>query len=168
MQTPKRRSEQDRLARQHTDNHLTEDAIARLRRELSTCKERRPHLAEETQRMREMGDLSENAGYHTAKAQLMRNNFRILEIEDELKHAIVIERGVSIGGRIRIGSTVTVRTGDRERTFEILGSQESSPTRGRISYSSPLGCALMDRTVGDQVTVTVNGKTTTHSIIAVQ
>lgn len=168
MQVPKRRSEQDRLARQRADHHLTADAIAQLQRELAACKERRPRLAEEVQRMREMGDLSENAGYHTAKAQLTHVNFRILEIEDELTHAIVITRGASAGGRVRIGSTVTVRTGDRASTFEILGSQESNPTRGRISHNSPLGRALMDHTVGDHVTVTVNGKTTTYTIIAAE
>lgn len=168
MQTPKRRSEQQRLAQQRTDHHLTADAIAALQRELVVCKTRLPRLAEETQRMREMGDLSENAGYQTAKAQLTRVNFRILEIEDELKHAVVITRGASAGGRVRIGSTVTVRTGDRELTFEILGSKESNPTRGRISHSSPLGSALMDHTTGAHVTVTVNGKATTYTIVAVQ
>jgi len=168
MQTPKRRSEQARLARQHTDHHLTADAVAQLQRELVACRERLPRLAEETQRMREMGDLSENAGYHTAKAQLTRVNFRILEIEDELKHAIVIDRGAGASGQVRIGSTVTVRTGDRELTFDILGSQESNPTRGCISYSSPLGSALMGHTDGDHVAVTVNGKTTTYTVVSVR
>lgn len=118
--------------------------------------------------MREMGDLSENAGYQTAKAQLTRVNFRILEIEEELKHAVVITRGASTGGRVRIGSTVTVRTGNRELTFEILGSREAHPSRGRISHNSPLGSALMDHMVGDRVTVTVNGKTTAYTIVDVQ
>lgn len=168
MQTPKRRSEQHRLAQQRTDHHLTTDAIAALQRELASCKTRLPRLAEEAQRMREMGDLSENAGYQTAKAQLTRVNFRILEIEEELKYAVVITRGASAGGRVRTGATVTVHTGNRELTFEILGSQEANPGRGRISHNSPLGAALMDHVVGDKITVTVNGKATTYTIVAVR
>lgn len=169
MQVPKRRSEQERLARRSWDRHLTPAAIARLRRELEDLKERqRPRLAEETQRMREMGDLSENAGYQTAKAQLTRVNFRILEIEDALKHATVIERGTGGGGRIRIGSIVTIRSGDRTQTFEILGSQESDPSRGRISHASPIGQALLGHVIGDIVEVAVRGATTSYIILRVE
>ena len=168
MQIPKRKSEQDRLARQQSDHHLTAEAVEALRRELQNLKEhQRPRLAEETQRMREMGDLSENAGYQAAKAQLTRINFRILEIEEELKHAIVIDRGSGASGQVRIGSTVTIRTGDRESTFEILGSQESNPGRGRISHGSPLGRALLGHGAGDAIAVNVNGKTTAYAIIRV-
>lgn len=169
MQVPKRRSEQERLARQSWDRHLTSAAIAGLRRELEDLKDRqRPRLAEETQRMREMGDLSENAGYQTAKAQLTRVNFRILEIEDALKYAIVIERGTGGGGRIRIGSIVTIRSGDRTQTFEILGSQESDPSRGRISHASPIGQALLGHVMGDAVEVVVRGKSTAYTVVRVE
>ncbi|MDO8599764.1 MAG: transcription elongation factor GreA [bacterium] len=168
MQVPKRRSEQERRAREHVDHHLTREAIEQLQRERARLIAHVPKLADETQRMREMGDLSENAGYQTAKAQLTRANFRILEIEEQLKYAVPIARGVSSSGRVQIGSTVTIARDGVERTYEILGSEEVNPSRGRISHHSPLGVALMGRKVGDAVTVTVNGKTTTYTILAVQ
>ncbi|MBI4433475.1 GreA/GreB family elongation factor [Candidatus Uhrbacteria bacterium] len=168
MRTPQRRSERDRELRERVDYHLTPDAIERLRRELLDCKDRqRPRAVDEMQRTSEMGDRSDNAAYTTAKAQLTRINFRILSIEDRLKYAVPIARGADMFGRVQIGSTVVVMVHGQERTFEILGSQESSPARGRISHHSPLGAALMGRAVGDVVKIDVNDRTTEYAIIRI-
>ncbi|MBI4142399.1 GreA/GreB family elongation factor [Candidatus Uhrbacteria bacterium] len=154
--------------RRHTDEYLTPEAIGRLRRDLKDLRTRqRPLAAAEMRRTAEMGDLSENAGYSAAKAQLMRINHRILSIEERLKCAVPIARGSGPSGRIRIGSTVVVSRDGREQTFDILGSQESNPTRGRISHRSPLGTALLGHHTGDDVTAVVNGRDITYRIIRV-
>jgi transcription elongation GreA/GreB family factor len=168
MRVPQRRSEQKGEMRRQPDYLITPEAIERLRRDLADLRLRqRPQAAAEMRRTAEMGDLSDNAGYSTAKAQLTRINNRILSIEERLKRAVPIERGTGTSGRIHIGSTVVVAREGREQTFEILGSHESSPGRGRISYHSPLGAALMDHSTGDDVTAMVNGRSITYRIIRV-
>ena len=168
MQVPKRKSETARIMQRRQDYHLTPEAIEGLKREFVDLKERqRPRVAEEAQRMREMGDLSENAGYQSAKAQLVRINFRLLEIEDQLKYAVLIKRGVSVSGRVQIGSTITIARDGVERAYEILGSEEVDLKRGRISHNSPLGAALIGHKIGDDVTLTISGRVTHYRIVRV-
>ncbi|MFH1430125.1 MAG: GreA/GreB family elongation factor [Candidatus Uhrbacteria bacterium] len=168
MQIPRRKSEQESRAKRTTDHYLTPEAVERLRRTLDDLVHRqRPLAAEETRRMADMGDRSENAGYTSAKAMLTRINNRIVSIEERLKHAIVIERGADRDGCVRIGSMVVVSIDGRERTFEVLGSQEVSPGRGRISYRSPLGAALIGHRVGDCVTITVSEKEKMYRIVRI-
>ena len=150
MQIPKRRSEEQRRALQRTDHLLTPEAIERIKNTLLRLKKKRPNLVEEISRTQAMGDLSENAGYQDAKSRLRRNNSRILSLEDRIKNAIPILIGAS-DGTIRIGSTVTCESNGREQTFTILGSQESDPAKGRISYSSPLGAQLMGMQIGQHI-----------------
>lgn len=154
MQVPKRKSESLRQAGRHTDHHLTRSAIDKLERRLQRLEnEDRPRAVSDLAAAREMGDLSENAAYTEAKARLRSVDNRILSIKDRLKHAVVIEGGPTTDGRIRIGSRVRLAVNGREREYEILGSQESRPAAGRISFSSPLGAALMGRQAGETVTV---------------
>lgn len=132
------------------DRFLTPEAIGRLKDELARLeKAERGTAAAEVRRAAEMGDLSENAGYQAAKAHLRRVNARILSIQGRLKAAIPIARG-SDDGIVRIGSTVEVEMSGKRFTYEILGSQESDPSRGRISYLSPLGSSLLGRAAGDE------------------
>lgn len=135
------------------------DEIARLLKE-------RPAVIEDMQLAATQGDFSENAGYQSAKQKLRRINSRLDHLNDELNHAVPIAKG-SIDGRISIGSTVTVEVGGREMTFEILGTQESNPSRGRISYVSPIGSALLDHVVGDVVEVSVNDRVVRYTIVKV-
>jgi transcription elongation factor GreA len=125
-------------------------------------KERKEAIAE-VQRGAEMGDFSENVGYQIAKANLRRLNARILNLEERIKQAIPIESGTDKEGRIRIGSTVTLRTQAKEMTYQILGSQESNPAKGFISHGSPLGKLLVGKRVGDDVTLSLpHGETIYH------
>lgn len=152
MRVPKRKSETQREALQgEPDRFLTPQAISRLKDELERLiKDERGKAAAEVRRAGEMGDFSENAGYQAAKAHLRRVNGRILSLQERLKHAIPIESGTD-DGRVRIGTTVDVEMNGKASTYEILGSQESNPSRGRISYLSPLGAALMGHVAGDEV-----------------
>ena len=155
MRIPKRRGEEERAAlAEPMDRYLTSEKIARLKRELENLVSReRGEAAAEVRRLAEMGDFSENAGYQIAKATLRRINSRIDSLKERIKVAIPIESGPDDQGRVRIGSTVVLTTGDKQLTFEILGSQETSPSAGRISHLSPLGAALLGRKIADEVTV---------------
>ena len=151
MQLPKRPKEEMKRMNQTYDHHLTQDKIERLRRDLERLlKTERPEAIAETQRLAEMGDFSENVGYQVAKAHLRRINNRITSIEERLKSAIPIELG-SRDGRVHIGSTVVLESDGESRTYQILGSQETDPTRGRISHLSPLGSGLLGCVEGNEV-----------------
>lgn len=169
MQIPRRRSEQHQKYQRPSDvdAYLSAAAIARLKDELARLEKERPKAAEDVSRLKEMGDLSENAAYTEAKFQLRHINGRIESIKERLKHAIVIDEQAGAAGVVRVGATVTIRSNGREKTYQIVGSQEADPSRGRISRLSPLGQLLMGKRAGDAATREVNGETSTVEIIRV-
>ncbi len=105
----------------------------------------------EVRRLAEMGDFSENFGYQNAKALLRRINSRIDSLKERIKNAIPIKAGNSADGVIHLGSTVTVFVNAKPMSFEIVGSLETNPSRGRISHNSPIGVALIGHKAGDEV-----------------
>lgn len=167
MRLPTRKSEKERELLRQDDHYVTPAAIERMKQELERLikKERGP-AAEEVHRLAQMGDLSENAAYQFAKQHLRRINSRITSLEEKHKHAIPIPAG-SVDGKIRIGSTVTVRVNDREMTLEIVGSQETNPSRGRISHLSPMGQALLGHVAGNVVVIKINEHEMRYDVVDV-
>lgn len=165
MRLPTRKSETDRIALQgEPDNYLTPETMERMRRQITDLENvQRPSAKLELQRAQEMGDLSENFGYQEAKRRLRNINDRIIMLEERLKVAVPIKTG-SDDGKVRIGSTVTVETGGKERDFAIVGAQEAQPLKGRISYLSPLGASLMGKAVGEVVPIKTDHGETTYVI----
>ncbi len=151
------------------DYHLTAEAIQELKNELERIEQRiRPKAVEELRRTREMGDLSENFAYSAAKAKLNGLDMRVFEIKERLKNAIPIKRGAAADGSVRIGASVEVEINGKTKIYDIVGSQETSPGSGAISYLSPLGAALMGRKKGDRVSISANGKTISYTILGVR
>jgi transcription elongation GreA/GreB family factor len=111
--------------------------------------------------------LSENAEYQDAKAKLGRIDSRIFSLKERIKNAQVIEYGSDSSGKVRIGSTVTVMSNDKTRTYQIVGTQESDPSRGMISYRSPLGEALLGHAVGETVILNRDGQSLAYRITEV-
>jgi len=154
MRIPKRKSEESRKYGSRADDFLTSAAIRKLHDELARLVDiSRPRAVEDLTRAREMGDLSENAAYSEAKGRLAKIDSVIFSLKERLKSAVLIEPGAGPGGKVRIGSTVAVSVNGKERTYTILGSQETNPTAGRISHLSPLGSALIGRSSGDEVRI---------------
>ncbi|HBL39495.1 TPA: transcription elongation factor GreA [Candidatus Uhrbacteria bacterium] len=154
MQVPKRRGEEEARRKRVHDDYVTPEKIVAMERQLERLKKtERPAAIAETQRLAEMGDFSENVGYQISKANLRRINGKIMTLEERLKTAILIERGASADGVVRIGSTVAVVVDGIQKSYEILGSSETDPTRDRISHLSPLGRALLGHRAGDEVTL---------------
>lgn len=150
MQVPKRKP--GKFANEKPDRLITEEKLASLKSALKSIKEvDLPKASRDAAAAKEMGDFSENAAYTEAKSRLRRLKTRAASLEDRIKHAIVIEKGATADGSIKIGATVTIRMNGREKTYEILGSQETDPGSGRISYLSPLGSLLMGKKAGDTV-----------------
>lgn len=169
MQVPRRRSEQHHKYQRPSDvdHFLSAAAIARFRDELARLEKERPKAAEDVARYKEMGDLSENAAYTEAKAQLRRINGRIESVKERLKRAVVIDESAGAAGVVRVGATVTLRSNGQEKTYQIVGSQEADPSRGRISHLSPLGQLLIGKKAGDRVERDAGGKTVEVEIVSV-
>ncbi len=152
MQIPRRKSEEMKK-RDNGPIFLTAEGIQKLRDELTYLKKALPEHIAETQRTAAFGDRSDSAEYKDAKGRLRRTNWRILELHDELKRVTLIEPGKNASGTIQLGSTVMLGINGAQKTFQIVGPQETNPTEGRISHLSPLGAALIGHAKGDTVIV---------------
>lgn len=138
--------------------YLSQEGLTHLENQLARLKRELPEFSAEAARTAAYGDRSDNAEYKDAKGRLRRTQWRILEIQDELKRVVVIPSGPSATGTVQMGSTVVIEMNGSQKTFEILGPRETDPDRGRISFQSPIGTALLDHKQGDVVTVkTANG-----------
>jgi transcription elongation factor GreA len=138
---------------------MTPQGALKLREELVRLKEERPKISREIGVAREHGDLSENAEYHAAKERQGLVEARIKDIEDKLSRAEVIDPSKLKGDRVRFGATVTLTNldTDEEQTFQIVGADEADINRGTISVSAPLARALINKTLGDEIVVTLPG-----------
>lgn len=115
----------------------------------------RPAVIEAIEVARAHGDLSENAEYHAAKERQGQIEAMILDMEDQLSRALVIDPTTLSGDKVAFGATVTLLDEDKKQvTYQLVGQVEANATNGRISYNSPLGRALIGRLVGEEVEVT--------------
>jgi len=133
--------------------HLTAEGDARLRAELDELtRVRRPQIIARIRTAKEHGDLKENAEYHAAREEQSFLEGRVQAIEARLRSAVIVEAPAA-GSRVGLGSVVTLDDEGETVTYTIVGADESDPSRGRISSSSPVGRALVGRDTGDYVVV---------------
>ena len=136
--------------------YLTPEGLKRLQEELEYLKTvRRREVAEQIRKAVEVGGDVDNAEYDEAKREQARVEGRILELENLLKHAVVVSEAERVPGQVGVGSRVTLQdlsTG-REMAFTVVGSMEADPAHGKLSYESPVGRALMGRHQGEEVEV---------------
>lgn len=133
--------------------YLSEEKLEELKKELEYLKgEKRLEIAERLKTSKEFGDLSENSEYSEAREEQAKVEARIIELEETLKQAAVIEKGGSID-KVRVGSSVTLKKGNSVFKYSIVGSNETRPEEGRISNESPLGKSLLGHKVGDKIVV---------------
>ncbi len=167
MRLPTRKAEQDRLQMETVDPHLSQRRMRQLQDELARLKAAQPAAIEALQHTASMGDFSENAAYQQAKQDLRRLNTRMMRIEEILKQAVPIAPR-SHDGSVQLGSTVTVEHNGQSRVFEIVGSQEANPSRGRLSHQSPLGSLLIGCIAGEDVILSMDEKATQYHILRVE
>jgi len=149
------------------DPYLTEAKFRSLSIKLEAMKKSHPILAAEVKRLAEMGDFSENAGYQLAKGRLRGLNQRIMDLDKQLKEAEIIQPDPQMSA-VQIGSRVSLLKAGKMLNYVILGSNESDPAGGSISYLSPLGAALMGSQVGDTVYLNLEGKVVIYKIISLE
>ncbi len=144
-----------------------------LRAELKRLKsEDRPRVIKSIAEARSHGDLSENAEYHAAREQQGFIEGRILEIENRLAAAEIIDvSSLPATGRVVFGATVELEDQDQGAaavTYQIVGEDEADIRTGRISVTSPIARALIGKSTGDVVDVAAPGKTRSYEIVSVK
>jgi transcription elongation factor GreA len=145
-----------------TTNYLTAEAYKKLKEELEYLRKvKRKEIAQRVQEAKELGDLSENADYQKAKEDQAALESRIIELEEFLKRAVIIQPKKT--DRVEIGSIIEVenlsQSTSKKQVFTIVGSHEAQPLEGRISNESPLGKAFLGKKVGEIIDVeTPKGK----------
>src|SRR5216684_9217166 len=145
---------------------MTVEGFSRLEEELKHLKAvERPAVIRAIAEAREHGDLSENAEYHAAREKQSFIEGRIADLEGKVGNAEVIDPPIS-GDRVTFASTVLLEDASgKEIRYQIVGSDETEPARGRISILSPLARTLIGKSVGDRVTAQLPGGTKTFDIV---
>lgn len=152
-------------------NILTYEGLKKLEDELQDLKvNQRREIAQKIKEAREQGDLSENAEYDAAKDEQRDIETRIEEIEKILKNAeVVVEDEVDVN-KINVGCTVKVydEEFEEELEFKIVGSSEANSLQGKISNESPVGKALIGRSIGDVVEVETQAGVISYKVLAIE
>ena len=155
-----------------TRKPLTQKGADKLRIELRRLKtEDRPRVIQAIAEARAHGDLSENAEYHAGREQQGFIEGRIREIDHELSHSEIIDvSSLPAGDRVVFGATVDLENQDdgSKMTFQIVGELEADARLSLISITSPIARALVGKSVGDVVDVTVPGGMRAFEIVAVR
>jgi transcription elongation factor GreA len=149
---------------------ITKSGLDKLKEELKRLKSvERPKIVKEIAEARSHGDLSENAEYHAAKDKQSHLEGRLLQVEDWIARAEVIDVSKLKGERVVFGATVTLLDGDSgdEVRYQLVGELEADLKRGKISVTSPIARALIGRVEGDEVSVAAPGGTRKYEINAV-
>jgi len=148
--------------------YLSQEGIETIKKELQELKtKKRQEIAVCLQEAKDLGDLSENAEYFEAKEAQSFNENRIIELEELLKNAVVIETS-SEEDIVRVGSTIEVKSNNNAEIFNIVGSAEAKPQEGKISNESPLGRAFLGRKIGDKIEVKSPSGITKYKIIKIE
>ena len=149
---------------------ITNTGKSKVEEELKILKTmERPRIINDIAEARAHGDLSENAEYHAAKEEQAHNETRIMELEDLLSKAEVIDPSKLDGYDIKFGAKVKLvdLDTDEEANYQIVGDIESDFKEKKISISSPIARALIGKCIGDEVEVTTPGGSKCYEIIGV-
>jgi len=149
---------------------ITPDGYQKLQEELQRLlKVDRPKNIRDISEARAHGDLSENAEYHAAKERQSFIEGRIQELKTKLALSDVINPSKISQKKIAFGATVKVidLLSDEEKIFMLVGPEEADAKNGKISISSPVGKALLNKEVGDVVNIKVPAKTLEYEILEI-
>jgi len=129
----------------------------------------RPETVVALDEARQLGDLKENAEYHSAKEKLKLIDVQIAELSNTISKAVIVDPSSLPHDRVSFGSTINlvdVETDD-EFTYTIVGGVESNAEKGMISFNSPLAKQLMGKEEGDEIRATLPGGVKTFEILGV-
>jgi transcription elongation factor GreA len=149
---------------------MTAEGFDRLEEELRHLKSvERPAIIRAIAEAREHGDLSENAEYHAARERQSFIEGRVMELEDKISRAEIIDVSKLTGKQVKFGATVTVIDEDTEEKaiYQIVGEDEADIKAKRLAITAPLARALVGKSVGDSVEVSTPGGSKSYEIAKV-
>jgi len=136
---------------------MSQERLDDLKKELEYCETvREKEVSDLIKEARSFGDLSENSEYDEAKTEQGKLYSRIAELKDLIENAEIVEKkGSTKKGAISLGSKVKIHDveEDEDTEYEIVGSQEANPLKGKISDDSPVGRGLIGHTAGESVKI---------------
>ncbi|MBT3412794.1 MAG: transcription elongation factor GreA [Candidatus Jacksonbacteria bacterium] len=151
-----------------TLTYVTKAGFETLTEELEDLKKvKRREIAQRIKEAKELGDLSENAEYASAKDDQSFNEGRIAELESMLQDVKIIKNTGKKGGKVDVGSKVKLKIDSEELEYMIVGSSEADPLNGRISNESPLGKAFLGKEVGSEVEIEVPAGKVVYTILEI-
>ncbi len=137
---------------------ITYDGLRKLEEELEQLKgEKRKEIAERIRQALAFGDISENSEYDEAKNEQAQNEVKIVQLENTLKYASIIDEDEIDTDAVRLGTRVKIYDTEFEEEvdYHIVGSTEADPSMNKISNDSPVGRALIGKKAGDTIEVAV-------------
>ncbi|OVE79101.1 transcription elongation factor GreA [bacterium G20] len=147
--------------------NLTQDGLEELKEELKQLLGQRPIIADRIKQARELGDLSENAEYQTAREEQDRLESRIGELEHVVQNSKLIKKNKG-KDQVKLGSSVKLKTADGQlKQFQVVGTIEADPSSGKISDESPIGKALIGKKVGDRFEVKLPTEDCVYKVISI-
>ena len=149
--------------------YVSREGLEKLNAQLAACNERRIRVADGIEQARGHGDLSENAEYHAAKEQQAMLHARIRDLEDKIARSALLEDQDIDGSKAYLGATVTVlnKKTNREASYFLVSPPEMDLAKGKISVKSPVGMALLGRSVGDTAVAKVPAGDTEFEILEI-
>ena len=150
---------------------MTAPGFDRLEEELKQLKSvERPAIIRAIAEAREHGDISENAEYHAARERQSFIEGRVLELEDKISRAEVIDVSKLSGKQVKFGATVSVIDEDTEEKarYQIVGEHEANVKGGKVSITSPIARAMIGKESGDVVEVNTPGGVKAYEITKVE
>ena len=150
--------------------YLTQEGFDKIKAELEKMKTvDRLEVQKMIGEAKSFGDLSENSEYDAAKTRESQLETKIIELENKLKYAKIIDKNQISTNVVTIGSLVKLydQEFDEEVEYRIMGADESDPLNGKISNTSPVGKALLGKSVGDVVKVETPGGEVEYKILAI-
>ncbi|MBC7136706.1 transcription elongation factor GreA [Oceanibaculum nanhaiense] len=149
----------------------TAEGYERLVAELKTLKSvERPAVIRAIAEAREHGDLSENAEYAAARERQSFIEGRVLELEDKISRAEIIDLSKLSNDKVTFGTTVTLadEDTDEETTYTLVGAEESDVAAGRLSIQAPLARAIIGKAVGDTIEVTTPRGSKSYEVVKIE
>jgi len=149
---------------------MTVSGFSRLQEELRRLKSvDRPAIIRAIAEAREHGDLSENAEYHAARERQSFIEGRVIELEDKIARAEVIDVSKLNGTAVKFGATVLLsdEETDEETKYQLVGEDEADIKQGLLSVTSPLGRALIGKSLGESVEVSTPRGSKSYEIVKV-
>ena len=134
---------------------LTEQGYQAMQKELVELKSRRPQIVEEIRKAAADKDFRENAPLHAAKERMGHLEGKIMELDETIKSAVVIDVKADVKNRVSTGNSVVLLdlSLNEELSYRIVSPREVNPAKGRISNNSPIGKAIIGCKCGDVIEI---------------